>query len=326
MTPINRRRATMTMLAAAATVPGRTRAQGGFPTRPVTLLVPLAPGGDTDIMARLVAQPMSRELGQPVVVENRAGGGGLLAMQAVANANPDGHTLVMAFQAAAVIVPHLRLNPPYDPVRSFTPIGRVATTANALVVSAESPITSLQDLLARARREPDKLSYGSWGVGSGGHIVGEVINSSAGIRTQHVPYKGTTDVVRALIAKEVDYGFLGYGLATTQTRAGKVRVLAVLAPERSPLWPDAPTAREAGFDFMQEGWFGVMAPAGLPADIRQRLESALMNAASSAEFAEKVSAMTISPAPRDGKTFEQILKRESEMWRQWLAKAGLPKT
>jgi tripartite-type tricarboxylate transporter receptor subunit TctC len=321
---MNRRQATLTILATAAL--GTAHAQSAFPSRPVTLLVPLAPGGDTDIIARLVAQSMSRELGQPVVVENRAGGGGLLAMQAVANANPDGHTLVMTFQAAAVIVPHLKNQPPYDPVKSFTPIGRVATTGNALVVSSESPVTSLQDLLARARREPDKLSYGSWGIGSGGHIVGEVINSNAGVRTQHIPYKGTTDVVRALIAKEVDYGFLGYGLATAQSRAGKIRVLAVLTPERSPLWPDAPTVREAGFDFMQEGWFGVMAPAGLPAEIRARLESALMRAAEAAEFTTRVSTMSITPSPRNGSAFEQIIAKESTMWRQWLARAGLPKT
>lgn len=301
-------------------------AQSAGAGRPITIVVPLAPGGDTDTVARLIAEGMAAELKQSVVVDNRAGAGGQIGMQAVANAAPDGHTLGLAFQAALTVVPHLRLKPPYDPTRDFTPIGRVATTSNALVVRADSPIRTVQELVAKAKAAPDKLSYGSWGIGSGGHLGGEIVNAEAGIRTQHVPYKGTSEVVQALIGGEVDYAFLGYGLATAQSKGGKVRVVSVLAHERSPTWPQVATLKESGFSFAQEGWFGLVGPSGLPEETRKRLESALLKAAGSPAVADRLANLGITASPKNGAEFKELIRRDYEMWGVWLGKLNLPKS
>lgn len=301
-------------------------AQSAGAGRPITIVVPLAPGGDTDTVARLIAEGMAAELKQSVVVDNRAGAGGQIGMQAVANAAPDGHTLGMAFQAALTVVPHLRLKPPYDPTRDFTPIGRVATTSNALVVRADSPIRTVQELVAKAKAAPDKLSYGSWGIGSGGHLAGEIVNAEAGIRTQHVPYKGTSEVVQALIGGEVDYAFVGYGLATAQSKGGKVRVVSVLAHERSPTWPQVATLKESGFSFAQEGWFGLVGPPGLPEETRKRLESALLKVAGSPAVADRLASLGITASPKNGAEFKELIRRDYDMWGAWLGKLDLPKS
>ena len=293
-------------------------AQQSFPSKPLTMLVPLPPGSDTDVVARVLAQGLSIELKQPVVIDNKPGAGGQIAMQAAAASKPDGYTLAMTFQAAATIVPQLKKQPPYDPTRDFTNIARVATTANVLVVRQESSIKNVQDLLRQAKDKPGKLSYGSWGIGSGGHLAGEVINVDAGIQTQHIPYKGTLDEVRALVSGEIDYGFVGIGIALTHSKSGSIRVIGVLSPERIDLFPQAQTLKENGIRFAQEGWFGVVAPAGLPVEIKSKLEEAILKASRSAEFVQKTTALGMNPVTAGASEFNQIIKQEFHMWGDWL--------
>lgn len=309
----------------AATAPfsfAQSIAQG----RPLTMLVPFSPGADTDIVARLVAEGMSRELQQPIVIDNRVGAGGQIAMQAVANAPPDGTRIMLTVQGAATILPNLKLKPPYDPTRDFTPIGRVATTANALIVRSDSPIRNIADLIARAKREPNKLNYGSWGIGSGGHLAGEIVKLKADVQTVHVAYKGTAEVVQSLIAGETDYAFVGYGLATSQSKGGAVRVLAVLGSQRSAAWPDTPTLKEAGYDFAQDAWFGVIGPAGMAEAVRQQLEAALQRAGRAPAFTERLSKLGITAAPTDSAQLRSLIDSDYKQWAVWIDRLAIPKT
>lgn len=304
---------------------GALAQQAIYPARPITMIIPLPAGSDTDIVARLVAQSMSAELKQPVVVESRPGAGGQIAMQAVAAARPDGYTIGLTFQAASVIVPQLKSNPPYDPVRDFTNIARVASTSNVLIVRPDSPLKTLQDLVKIAREQPGKLSYGSWGIGSGGHLAGEVMNVDAGIRTQHVPYKGTAEEVRAIVSGEIDYGFVGMGMALSQAKSGQVRVLAVLSPERAPQFLQVPSLKESGFRFAQEGWFGLIAPAGVGPEVRTRLEEVALKAASAAGFVQRASALGMQSAPLGNVEFTNMIKQEHAMWGEWLQRLNWAK-
>ncbi len=325
MTYTTRRLLLWLLLLAGLSLPLSGQAQQPFPARPITMIVPLPPGSDTDIVARLIAQSMANELKQPVVVDNRAGAGGQIAMQAVAAAKADGHVIGLTFQAAATVAPQLNRTPPYDPVRDFTNIARVASTANALIVRQDSPFKSLADLVKAARERPDKLSYGSWGVGTGGHLAGEVMNADAGMRTQHVPYKGTVEEVRAIVAGEIDYGFVGMGMAVSQSRSGQVRLLAVLSPERMSQFPQVPTLKESGFRFAQEGWFGVIAPAGLPPEVRVKLEDVVIKAAKTAEFAQRATALGMQAAPVGSNEFTMLVRQEYAMWGDWLQRLNWPK-
>lgn len=294
--------------------------------RPINMLVPFSPGADTDLVARLIAEGMSRELRQHIVIENKIGAGGQIAMQSVASAPPDGTRLMLTVQGATTILPNLKIKPPYDPTRDFTPIGRVATTANALIVRTASPIKSVADLVARAKREPNKLNYGSWGIGSGGHLAGEIVKLKADLKTEHVAYKGTAEVVQALIAGEVDYAFVGYGLATAQSKAGQVHVLAVLGSQRAAAWPQTPTLQEAGYDFAQDAWFAVVGPAGLPEAVRQALEAALLRAADSPAFKERLSTLGITAAPLDGAQLRALIAADHKQWAAWIERLAIPRT
>lgn len=294
--------------------------------RPITLFVPFSPGADTDVVARLIADGMSRELGQSIIVDNKVGAGGQIAMQTVANAPADGTRLILTVQAATTILPHLKLKPPYDPVRDFTPIGRVATSGNALVVRANSPIKNLADLVARAKQAPNQLSYGSWGIGSGGHLAGEIFNVKADMRTEHVAYKGTSEVLQALLSGELDYAFIGYGLATAQSKGGAVRVLSVLTSQRSPTWPDAPTLKEAGYDFVQDPWFAILGPTGIPESISRPLEAALMRASRAPAFSQRLATMGLAAAATDGAQLKTLIDSDSKLWAGWINRLALPKT
>lgn len=301
------------------------QAQDDYPSRAITMVVPSTPGGDTDTVGRLLAEGMSRALKQQVVVDPRPGAGGQIAMQLVAAARPDGYTISLTYQAAITLLPHLRKRPPYDPKRDFEAVGRVATTGNALLVAAGSPYKSLAELLARAKVEPGRLTFGSWGNGSGGHLNGEALKSAAGVDMVHVPYKGSPEEIVALISGELDMAFTGYGIAAAQSRAGKVRVLAVPATERSPLFPDAPTFREAGISFGMDGWFGIVAPRGTPPMVVQRLERALMEAARAPGLADRLAELGMKLAPTGAEQFARIIDADARTWGELAQKYGIEK-
>ncbi|MGB3436136.1 Bug family tripartite tricarboxylate transporter substrate binding protein [Achromobacter sp.] len=304
---------------------GPAQAESEYPTRPITLVVPLPAGSDTDTIARLMADGLGRSLKQPVVVENRVGAGGQIAMKYVATAKPDGYTLAAPFQAALTLVPHIRKTPPYDPRTDFTPIGRFGSLGIALVVPEDSPFKSFDQLIAKARAEPGKLTFASFGVGSGGHLAGEMLNAAAGLSIVHVPYKGTSEARVGLLRKEVDMAILGDGLAALLVHDGKARALAVPQAARSPLFPDAPTFREAGIPLATQGWVGLAGPAGLPADVVQKLEAALKEAASTPGLSERLGKIGLQLAPTDAAGFSRIIQDDYALWGKAVDIAGIEK-
>lgn len=320
-----KRRTCLQALATATTMPMLAKAQDRYPSRATTVLVPLAAGSDTDTVARLLTQSLANELKQPFVVDNKPGAGGQIALSALAAAKPDGYTVGVTFQAASVIVPQIRKTPPYHPVNDFTYVARIATTCNVLAVRADSPVRSIQDLVARAKEKPSAMSYGSWGIGSGGHLAGELVNLNMGIKTVHVPYKGTPEALRGLLGGEIDYAFFGIGLGSTQAKAGQLRVLAMTGPERMQIMPEIPTLRESGVAFSHDGWFAVVGPAGMPAEVRARLEETITRIVRSADFSQKLASLGMAPSPLTAVEMTGQVQREFAVWGDWLRQLNWPK-
>ena len=270
------RRETLAALASLLAAP-LVHAQA-WPSKPIRLVVPFPPGGLIDNMARLLAPLLQRELGQAIVVDNKPGAGGNLGAAEVARAAPDGYTLLMA-SPPLTISPALYPALPYKP-EQIAPIGLVGRVPNVLLVNPASGITSLKDLLARAKAAPGKLNYASNGNGTSLHLSAELMKAGSGSFITHIPYRGAAAAVTALIAGEVDMMFENLPSVLGQIQGGRVKALAVTTARRSKALPDVPTMAEAGLpDFDVSAWFGLAAPAGLPADVQARLEAALANAA-----------------------------------------------
>mgnify|MGYP002780656431 FL=1 len=262
MTHITRRAA----LAAVALAPATAHAQH-FPDQPVRMIVPFAAGGPADIIARLVARVMGERLGRPVVVESRAGAGGMIGVDAVAKSRPDGHTVVMASSGAVVILPHMQPNMPYDPLRDLTPITQVLGVPQLVSVAPSLGVRSLAELVAMARARPGQLAFGSAGIGSSLHMAGELLKVRAGIDITHVPYRGAAPAVTDLMAGRLQILMADAPALIGHVRAGALPALAVTSAERLGVLPDVPTAVEAGVPGMvSETWYGLLGPAGIPPD------------------------------------------------------------
>ncbi|MBK5961187.1 hypothetical protein CCR97_23710 [Rhodoplanes elegans] len=268
--------------AGAALLPalsGPALAQTDWPARPVTVVVPYPPAGSVDLVARAIGEPMTRALGQPVVVENRGGSGGSVAAQAVALADPDAYRLVLGTQQThgtnEAIYPSL----PYRAIDSFVPICQVCTVPHALVVKKTLPVATATELVALLKREPGKLNYGSTGIGSSSHLACELFKIKAGVEAQHVPYRGGGPLAQDLMAGVVDFGFIAVANIRGQLEGGMVRALAIASSRRVPLMPDIPTLAEAGVpDVDADAWFAYFAPAKTPADRVARLAAAIEGA------------------------------------------------
>jgi len=301
--------------AAALAATGLASAQQHFPSQPIKLVVPFAPGGSTDLAARLIAEYGGRELGQPIVVENRAGAGGSLGMEFVAKARPDGYTLGMATVSTHGANPAVYGNRlKYDPVKDFTPITNVATTPSVFAVNPRVPAQDMKQFLALARANPGKYSFGSPGTGSLGHANIEHFAALAKVQLLHVPYKGAGLAMNDALAGQVDAITDNLPSALPHIKAGKLRALAVLSEKRSPALPDVPTYGELGFPEMGGGgWFGLVAPAGTPPEIVNRLNQAFRKAMKNPEFVRKIeeSGATLIPGtPAEfGKQIQQAIDR-----------------
>ena len=242
-------------------------AQTNYPTRTVTLIVPFAAGGPTDIIARILAQSLSQSLGQSVIVDNRPGGGGNPGMALVARALPDGHTLLLTSTAIAVN-PGLFENLPYDPIKDFAPISELVNAPNVLFVKPDSGITSIADLVAKAKAEPAKYNYASPGVGTKSHLTGEQLKLRAGINIQHIPYRGGGPATQALVAGTVQLGSVALAPVEPLIKSGTVKALAVTGANRWWSLPDVPTMIESGYpDFVSDTFNALFAPAGTPPDV-----------------------------------------------------------
>ena len=271
---MQRRRLLAATLAASA-LPCAVRAQADWPARPLRLVVPFAPGGATDVTARLVAQRLSESLKQQVVVENRAGGGSIVGTDFVAKAAPDGYTLVMAANSCIAPGPLMRANMPYDALRDLTHITLVGSFPNGFVVRADHPAKSLAEFIALARARPGALNYSSAGVGSSGYLSGELLKQKSGIDILHIPYKGTGPAVTDLLGGQLDALFDGLVTATPQVRSGRLRLLAVTGEARARAFPEVPTTGEIVPGVVGAAWFGVSGPAGMPEPVIERLQMEL---------------------------------------------------
>jgi tripartite-type tricarboxylate transporter receptor subunit TctC len=298
-----------------------------WPTRPIRFVVPYPPGGPLDQVARALAEKLREPLGQPIVVENRPGAGGNIGADLVAKAAPDGYSIVMGAVATHAINPYLYAKMPYDANRDFTPITRVATVPNVLVLNPQTAerlgIRSLRDLIAYARKNPGKLNYGSGGNGSAGHLAGELLEAQAGISMVHIPYGGAAPAQLGLLAGQTDLMFDNLASATPQIRAGKLQAFAVTTPQRSSFFPELPTVAESGLkDFDISTWFGVFAPAGTPRPIVDRLNTEFTRALSAPDIRERLARMGAEPSPMSPEAFADFVRAEQAKYERIVKASG----
>jgi tripartite-type tricarboxylate transporter receptor subunit TctC len=304
------------VLALTALICGATLATAqSYPEKPVRIIAPYAAGGSTDSTARLIAQALSQQLGQPFVVENRPGAGGTIGHEAVAKAPADGYTLLFSAAGPLVVSPHTYSKLPYEPIRSFEPIKLIATAPLLLVVNPKVQAASVQDLIKYASSNPGKMTYGSFGNGSAAHLAGEQFKMLAKVDIIHVPYKGSAPALTDLIGGQIDMMFDVLVTALPQVKGGRLRSLAITSAERSPLVPDSPTMQEAGVKGFDAGtWFGVLAPAGTPKNVVDALSRALDATLAKPEFREALAAQGAMVAGGTPQQFGEFFRSEMEKW------------
>lgn len=304
-----RRYCLMLVAAMAVSFASAVSAQS-FPAKPIKLVVPFAPGGSTDLVARMLAERMGPLLGQTVTVDNRGGAGGTLGADLVAKATPDGYTLLMGTVSTHGASPAIYRKIPYDPVKDFQPITNVMSVPSVFVVNPKIPAKTMRDFIAMAKAAPGRHTFASPGIGSLGHANVENFAHLAGIQLLHVPYKGAGPALNDALAGQVDALTDNLPSALPQIQAGRLRALALLSPQRSSLLPDVPTYRELGFEELSEGgWFGLMAPAGTPPAVVARLREAAHRAMEDASFkaqAEKIGGVSMANTPDE---FAQQIKQ-----------------
>jgi tripartite-type tricarboxylate transporter receptor subunit TctC len=298
-------------------------ALAGYPERIVKIVVPFAPGGGTDVIARTLAQEMARDLGVSVIIENKPGAGTIIGTQAVAASEPDGYTLLMGTFSHAV---NLSLNPklPYDPHKDFAPVALIARSFNFVVVNPKSPIKSIADLIAAAKADPDKLSYGTYGTGTSAHLAGELFKNMARVNLTTVPYKGAAPAITDLIGGQIQVMFTTVASAASLIEAGQLRALAVTSVERSPAFPQLPTVAEAGVPgYAAESWYGLFAPAKTPADVIDRLNKSAATAVQSEAFKKLGVNEGLAVVARPPAELDRYVRGEEERWRKVIEDAGI---
>jgi tripartite-type tricarboxylate transporter receptor subunit TctC len=259
-----------------------------YPSKPIKIVVPYGAGGGIDVISRLVGERLSQRLGQPVVIENRPGGGTLLAAEQVAKSAPDGYTLMVTTDSTITINPHLYAKLPYDPVKDFAPITQLVFLNQLLLENPAVPANNLKELIAYAKTNPGKLNYGSYGSGSQPHLAMEMLKSQAGLDIVHIPYKGLTQTVPATIAGDVQLTFSGAASSLAFIKSGRLKALAVGGKTRLALLPDVPTFTELGFpEVPANAWFGLFAPAATPRDIVMKLHAEVIRILRDPEFVQK---------------------------------------
>jgi tripartite-type tricarboxylate transporter receptor subunit TctC len=295
----------------------------GYPTRPITLIVPYAAGGGNDVMARVAAENMSKTLGQQIVIENRGGAGGSIATRQIAKAEPDGYTLGLGGTGTLAINPTLYGNVGYDPRKDFAPVGLIATSALIVLVHPAVPAKSIQDLIALAKRDPGKLNYASAGSGSGIHLGTELFAYMAGVKLTHIPYKGSGPALTDLLGGHVAIYFSSLPAAIGLVKEGKVRALGVTGPQRSVVFPDVPTVAESGLPgFEAVLHYGIVAPAGTPQPIIAKLNAALRDAVASDDVKKRIATDGAEPLPSTPEEYAADIDREETKWSAIVKKSG----
>jgi tripartite-type tricarboxylate transporter receptor subunit TctC len=308
----------------AVLAPGAAWAQApAWPNKPIRLVAGFAAGGISDILARVVGARLSESLGQPVLVENRTGAGGTIAADFVAKSPADGYTLFLGVTATQSIAPYLYPKLPYNAFTDFAPITIAAVTPVLLVVHPSLPVKSVKDLIAIAKTRPGELNYGSTGIGALPHLTTELFSLRAGIRMNHVPYKGGALAMLDLVGGQISLMFDNIPTAIAQVRAGKVRAIGVAQAKRTPAAPDIPTMAEAGFPgFEVTSWQGFLAPAGTPAPIVNRLNAEILKVLAQPDTREKLTAQGIEIVTSTPQEFAAIIKRDAEIWAKVVKATG----
>ena len=330
--PLARRRACAALLA-AATVAGAAAAglapwsaahAQGFPAKPVQLVVPFPPGGAVDIVGRLVSKKLGDRLGQPVVVENKGGAGTIVGAAFVAGAAPDGYTLLISSGSTFTVNPALNARLPYDPVKSYEPIGLVARVPLILLGNRDVPINHLKQLVKAVHDTPGKYVYGSFGSGTTGHFAAELMWSAIGVKLLHVPYKGSAPAMGDLIGGQIPFTIDTVAAALPQLKSGRIKAIAVTGATRATQLPDVPTVAENGFaGFSADSWLAVVAPRGLPADVKTRLNQALAATMSDPEIRSKLIASGLEHAYEPGDAVAARIEDELPRMRAVAQRAGI---
>jgi tripartite-type tricarboxylate transporter receptor subunit TctC len=302
---------------------GMAHAQDTFPSRPVHLLVPFAPGGAVDIVGRTLGDELSSRWGRAVVVENRPGAGGMVASEAAARAAPDGYTLIIVATGHA-LNPHLYAKLPYDSFNDFTPISLIGTSPNMLLVRADSPIKTLADLIAAARERPGQITYGHAGNGTSPHLAGELLKSMAKIDITPIPYKGGAPALTDLIGGHIPMTFNNIPESIAQVTAGTVRPLGVTTALRSPVLPNVPAMAEAGVPGFDTGvWWGLLGPGGLPGDLKTKLAKDCIEAVGTATVKARLLALGATPIGSSPEDFAALIRADYEKWGPIIKAAGI---
>jgi tripartite-type tricarboxylate transporter receptor subunit TctC len=298
-------------------------AQATYPSKPIKIIAPVQPGGGVDLVARQTGEGLSKALGQPVVVENQSGGGGVVGSQATARAAPDGYTLMVGYVGTHGTNPAVR-KLPYDAIKDFTPIAMVGGTPNVLVVQPPVPANTLREFIAYAKANPGKLSYGSSGPGTLTHLAMEQLKVTAELDLVHVPYRGIGPAFADFLGGQTQAMFPGLAAALPHIKAGKAKPLAVTGSKRHPLVPDVPTFEElgfAGFDGVQ--WYGIVGPANLPGPIVTRLNDEINRMLGSADFRDRLSSEALEPMPMTPEQFSRYIRDDVARWSKLAKERGI---
>ena len=318
-------RLTLTFLITAVTLVAVApqSALGAYPDRPIRIIVPFAPGGGVDIMARLIGDFIAKDLGTPVIIDNKPGAGTIVGTQAAASSAPDGYTLMLGSTPFA-INPSINAHLPYDSFEAFTPVALIARSFDIVVVNPKLPFMSIQDVMAYAKANPGKLNFGSPGIGSSPHLAGELFKHLAHVDITHVPYKGSAPAITDLLGGQIQMIFSTVPAAASYVHAGQLRAIAVTSPQRSAAYPDLPTVAEAGLTgYFVEGWYGLYAPAGTTPDIVKVLNASVAKAIRTGVFKtiEANEGLTFTPGtPED---FDRYVREDAERWQDVVKRANI---
>lgn len=299
-------------------------ARADFPDRPLQIVVPFPPGGATDVLGRLVAVELSKQLGQSVVVENRAGAGTSIGATYASRAKPDGYTLLFTSATTFTINPAIYPNLAYDPPKSFEGIGQVGSTGLMLLANKNAPANNMAQFVEQAKAKPGEVFYGSFGAGTTAHFAAEVLAEAAGIKLSHVPYKGSSPAMTDLIGNQIPYTVDTTAAAVPQVKAGTIKAIVTTAPKRSKLLPDVPTAAESGFpDVQMDTWLALVAPSGLPAPVREKLEKALAAVVADPQVQQRMIENGFEPDYSTGAQLDARIVRDLPVMKAIADKAGI---
>ncbi len=296
-----------------SSIPGIAAAQA-WPSKPVKLVVPFAAGGATDVVARLLAQKLTDAWGQSVIIENRTGAGGNIGADSVAKAAPDGYTLLFTSGAIATASKHMYKDMPFDPDRDLMPITNVATGPQLIAVATNVPVKDLRELIAYAKANPNRINYGSAGIGSQTHLAAESFAYSAGVELTHVPYKGESQALTDLMGGQIQMATPNFAAAVNLVKEGKIRALAVTSRERNPQLPDVPSASDVLSEFENAGWFGLMAPAGTPKEIIDKVQRDSARIVRADEFRARLAQIGMEPVGNTPSDFAAAIRSQSARW------------